>query len=256
LLERVYDNDQSNDCVNHMIISIIVGVGILASVFLPVYSEEKSTHIPSWIKNNAEWWAEGRIDALTFLQGIRFLIKQDTIKLPQIQQDSNSEIIIPSWLKQNASWWANGEINDPTFISAIQFLIDKGIVQVEPENTRCNNEPFCLEGTVKRIIDGDTIVVDGQKIRLSLVNTPEKYENGFKEATDFTKSLCPVGSMVIVDQDDGQPYDRFERMVGVVYCGNNILNAELLNYGHAKILTEYCDHSEFSLEDWAIKYGC
>ena len=31
--------------------------------------------VPSWIKNNAKWWAEDKIDDFTFAQGIGFLIK-------------------------------------------------------------------------------------------------------------------------------------------------------------------------------------
>ena len=31
--------------------------------------------IPSWIKNNAGWWADNKIDDFTFAQGIGFLIK-------------------------------------------------------------------------------------------------------------------------------------------------------------------------------------
>ena len=31
--------------------------------------------IPSWIKNNAGWWADDKIDDFTFAQGIGFLIK-------------------------------------------------------------------------------------------------------------------------------------------------------------------------------------
>ena len=35
--------------------------------------------IPSWIKNNAGWWAEGKIDDNSFIQGIQFLVKEGLI---------------------------------------------------------------------------------------------------------------------------------------------------------------------------------
>ncbi|MEM3143673.1 MAG: thermonuclease family protein, partial [Candidatus Nitrosotenuis sp.] len=104
--------------------------------------------------------------------------------------------------------------------------------------------------------DGDTIYLKNHKIRLSLVNTPEKNQPGFDDATAFTRLTCPVGSTVIVDQDDGQPYDQFGRMVAKVTCDGKVLNAELLYNGHANILTQYCAVSEFSNEDWALAYGC
>ncbi|MGI0011237.1 MAG: thermonuclease family protein, partial [Nitrosopumilaceae archaeon] len=99
-------------------------------------------------------------------------------------------------------------------------------------------------------------VVDSYKIRLSLTNTPEKSENGFKEATSFTSKLCPVGSTVTVDQDDKQPTDKYKRIVGKVFCSEKILNAELLYNDHANILTKYCSKSEFANESWAKRFGC
>ena len=41
----------------------------------------EKTPIPSWIKNNAEWWADGQIDDETFVQGLEFLIKQGIIRV-------------------------------------------------------------------------------------------------------------------------------------------------------------------------------
>jgi len=37
--------------------------------------------IPPWIKNNADWWADGLIDDSSFVQGIQFMIKEGLIKL-------------------------------------------------------------------------------------------------------------------------------------------------------------------------------
>ncbi|MEX1151954.1 MAG: thermonuclease family protein, partial [Nitrosopumilaceae archaeon] len=125
-----------------------------------------------------------------------------------------------------------------------------------PADFQCQGNQLCIIGTVERIVDGDTIQVNGKRIRLSLTNTPETDEPGYQQATDFTASLCSVGSSVIVDQDDKQPYDIYGRVVAKVYCSDKILNAELLYNGHANILTNYCSTSEFATEDWAKKYGC
>ena len=38
-----------------------------------------SNQIPSWIKNNAGWWADGKIDDNSFIQGIQFLVKEGII---------------------------------------------------------------------------------------------------------------------------------------------------------------------------------
>ncbi len=46
--------------------------------------------IPSWIKNNAGWWADGTIDDESFIQGIQFLIKEGIMKVPQPRQSNTS----------------------------------------------------------------------------------------------------------------------------------------------------------------------
>ena len=40
-----------------------------------------SNEIPSWIKNNAGWWADGSIDDNSFVQGIQFLIKEGIMRI-------------------------------------------------------------------------------------------------------------------------------------------------------------------------------
>lgn len=111
-------------------------------------------------------------------------------------------------------------------------------------------------GVVKKIIDGDTLHIGSYKVRLALTNTPEKNQPGYKQATTFTKSLCPVGSFAKVNQDDGQPFDKYGRLVGKVYCSGKLLNSELLSNNHATISKQFCKKSEFGKEEWAKKYGC
>src|SRR3989338_9989437 len=125
-----------------------------------------------------------------------------------------------------------------------------------PKAIECTGDAKCITEEITKIVDGDTIYTANYKIRLSLTNTPEKNEPGFQEATLFTAMSCPVGSMITVDQDDLQPYDVYNRLLGKVYCGNDILNEILLRNGHGVISTQYCDASEFSGEEWAQNYGC
>jgi hypothetical protein len=92
---------------------------------------ESSSEIPSWIKNNAEWWAAGAIDDDSFIQGIQFLIKEGIMEIPPTTQGTSSgSSEIPSWIKNNAEWWAAGAIDDASFIQGIQFLIKEGILRV------------------------------------------------------------------------------------------------------------------------------
>lgn len=114
-----------------------------------------------------------------------------------------------------------------------------------------------ITGTVIRVVDGDTIdakLANGEtvRIRLTFANTPERGEPGWKNATDFTKTNCPPGSMIIMDPDAGQP-KSFNRNVAKVFC-TVMQNQELLESGHATANTaRYCPISEFATERWT---GC
>lgn len=221
-------------------------------------SSTSNVKIPEWIKKNALWWSEGKIDDTDFVLGIKHLIEQNIMKIPTTESSNSNSQQIPSWIKNNAKWWADGQISDDEFVKGIQYLISNGMMKISTiKNTSlCQGTKLCITGTVEKIVDGDTIYVKGEKIRLSLTNTPEKNEAGYSEATLFTSTMCPVGSTVIVDQDDKQPYDVYGRLLGKVFCGSKMLNEELLITDHAKILTQYCSKSEYENELWAKKFGC
>ena len=44
-------------------------------------SETESQQIPSWLRNNAGWWAEGAISNEEFVKGIQYLIQKNLIKI-------------------------------------------------------------------------------------------------------------------------------------------------------------------------------
>jgi micrococcal nuclease len=91
-----------------------------------------------------------------------------------------------------------------------------------------------------------------------MVNTPERGDPGYDEATDATDSECPVGSEALVDEDDGQKGGSFGRLIGVVYCnGSDIsLNEVLLEENKAVIYVDFCAVSEFSSDRWVTNHGC
>jgi len=142
--------------------------------------------------------------------------------------------------------------DDSSLDSSISTKSDVNQVQ---EST-CLGTKLCVSEMVTKVVDGDTLYTNSYKIRLSLTNTPEKGETGFTEATDFTKNLCPIGSEILIDQDDKQPIDQYGRILAKVFCNKKILNAEILENNYGTILTQYCSQSEFSNEDWAKKFGC
>lgn len=92
----------------------------------------ESIVLPAWIKTNAKWWSENKINDSDFISGIEYMIKTKIILLP----DSELHIAvtpsdkIPYWLKNNAEWWADGIISESEFIKSIQYLISAGIIKV------------------------------------------------------------------------------------------------------------------------------
>lgn len=86
--------------------------------------------IPTWVKNNASWWAEGKIDDSTFASGIEFMIKEKIIQVPETEKQEGSNAVIPDWVRNNASWWATDKISDKDFASGLQYLIKSGIITV------------------------------------------------------------------------------------------------------------------------------
>lgn len=95
------------------------------------------------------------------------------------------------------------------------------------------------EATVEYVHDGDTIfLVDGRKVRLLGINTPEIGDNaqcGGDEATSALRALLPEGSPVWV-LADVEPLDQYGRSLLWVFLpdGTNV-NLELVRGGLAEV---------------------
>lgn len=137
-------------------------------------------------------------------------------------------------------------------IFAIVFAVSMTIPNKEKQ--LCKGFALCVSGEVDRVIDGDTLSINGSVIRLALVDAPEKDEKGYAESRLFVQSLCD--SDAIGDQDDRQLYDKYGRIIAVVHCQSKNLNAELLRNGLAVIDARFCAGSEFQNDEWAKTYGC
>ena len=96
----------------------------------PLAASAQSDTIPSWIKNNAGWWADGVIDDGSFVSGIEWLVSNNIIEIPTTAVSGTTESAIPGWVKNTASWWAGNQISDDDFVNAIQHLIKVGIMTV------------------------------------------------------------------------------------------------------------------------------
>ncbi len=142
------------------------------------------------------------------------------------------------------------------YILPIILVVVVILIITIPFGSGCSGDAQCITGKVTEIVDGDTIKVDGESIRFSLTSTPEIYEEGGILAKKFVEKICPVGSTVLVDEDDLQTKGSYDRMVGLIKCNGKILNEEILKSEHGEISTQFCKTSEFADSDWAKRYGC
>jgi len=102
-----------------------------------------------------------------------------------------------------------------------------------------------IEGTVVRIVDGDTIYVKigdrVEKVRYIGMNTPEVHhptkgeEPGGREATEANRRLV-AGKRVRLETDV-QARDRYGRLLAYVWVGDVMVNAELVRQGYAQVMT-------------------
>lgn len=100
------------------------------------------------------------------------------------------------------------------------------------------------DGLVTRHVDGDTIDVDGDRVRLIGVDTPETHYPGLgvecygRTAAAETARLLPVGTKVRLGYDV-ERHDRYGRTLAYVYRASDglFVNAYLAEHGYASTLT-------------------
>ena len=88
------------------------------------------TKIPSWVKSNAGWWADGTISESDFLMGIEYMVTDGILVVPPTAASQEQSDSVPSWVKSNAGWWADGTISDSDFIDGIQYLVEYGLISI------------------------------------------------------------------------------------------------------------------------------
>jgi len=86
--------------------------------------------IPVWVKSNAKWWSDDKIDNDNFISGLEYLVNEGIIKVSLPEGTDNSISEVQPWIKSTAGWWADGMISEDEFITAIEWMITNNIIQV------------------------------------------------------------------------------------------------------------------------------
>jgi len=149
-----------------------------------------------------------------------------------------------------------GAPDDEAFEESFGEAFEESFVESQESSQDCSGSARCITGIVTKIVDGDTIHVDGVSVRFAMASAPELKGFGGIDSRNFIDTICPVGSNVLVDEDDSQTEGSHARMIGVVYCNGVNLNSELLDAGLGYLADQFCDSSEFAEDSWAVKHGC
>ena len=116
----------------------------------------------------------------------------------------------------------------------VAFLIYR---TYSPTNYYSCNES---NSNVYRIIDGDTFVLkSGEIIRLLCVNTPEKGQAGYEEATNFLNNLISCKEVILNSSNyNGNNTDKYGRLLRWVYVKDDNLDSGNLTFVNKLILDE------------------
>ena len=253
----------------HILVVLVIVAS--AATVTSIYAQE--SQIPSWIKTTVGFWINGDASDQEFINTIQWMLENNILQVSTTQDDGDMQVLEKDVLrltKENQRLKGDIKVlekdisrltkdNSESYTGYEYDYTEPQYneVEINPEDY-CYGNADCFIGTVTKIIDGDTIEVDGQSIRFALVNAPELHQYGGIDAREYIQSVCPIGSTVLVDEDDGQTRGSYGRTIAIVYCNdlNYILNSAVIESGYAVIDTSYCSNSEFSSDYWALLYGC
>jgi len=86
---------------------------------------------------------------------------------------------------------------------------------------------------VTRVIDGDTIEIEtGERVRLICMDTPERGEEGYIEASNYLQGLV-LDKEVRLEKDISE-IDKYGRLVRYIYVGDLFVNEEMVMKGYAE----------------------
>ena len=134
---------------------------------------------------------------------------------------------------------AEAEGDAPEGCSGVFLATSRGGAEAPVSGGGCN--PFQEPGerartTVSRVIDGDTIVVEGgERVRYVGIDAPEVGEAPEPfgpESTDLNRRLVEGRDVLLVR--DTSDRDRFGRLLRYVYADGILVNAEIVREGHAR----------------------
>jgi hypothetical protein len=110
---------------------------------------------------------------------------------------------------------------------SLLFVIDYPFLNSIVENFLLGSE----NGIVERVVDGDTIIVKENSVRLLGINCPEKGERYYEEAKEFLENSVLNKKVRL----EGIENDMYFRKLRYVFLGNENINLKIVDEGLANV---------------------
>jgi endonuclease YncB( thermonuclease family) len=141
-------------------------------------------------------------------------------------------------------WMVLGAALVIALVLQVQSGLFSGLTQPGCSTVLCCED--CRSISVSRIIDGDTFDSPAGRVRLFGVDTPERGERCYRQATERLDELA--GNTVRVEPGP-RAQDRSGRLLFYVYTGNGeSIDEKLVREGLAHAWTEDGQHRDFLVD--------
>ena len=114
---------------------------------------------------------------------------------------------------------------------------------------------YTYSAVVKHVVDGDTVDLEvslrdkmidlgfrqfvhdrntmRDRFRLLGIDTPERGQPGWAEATEALRGMLPVGQQITITTT--KPRDKYGRWLATIYVGELNVNQAMIDAGHAVV---------------------
>lgn len=157
----------------------------------PNQNEPILIQVPAWVKNNTGLWAHGKMADSQFILGIRYLVANGMMPLPDRFSTMALEGPIPAWVRTTAAWWQQGMITDQDFVLSVSYLISSGKIHVSaPGSQSTVQDSTTLENNFPK----GRILLGKMPLAVQVADTEERMVEGlqFQQPLPYTQGMIFV----------------------------------------------------------------
>jgi len=143
-----------------------------------------------------------------------------------------------------------------------RYQIAKFTYRSDGQSDRSTADYLSKTWRVVRIVDGDTLILRDylstkeETVRLLNINTPEKGEPGYSEASEFLRKT--IGNSIVQLEFESSPAptrDVYGRLLAFGFVYGKLVNYEVIRNGHSAFYTQfgegrYAKPLEFAQQEW------